>query len=110
MFGQLPLLGGRSQQAFAGKDVVGEGVPAQYAENLFAATDEELAQAPVAEVGIDAFARGAPLVNAFAVRALHPSAPRRHAGSVVGARSIRIGLVLASHRRSIHLRARCRGP
>src|ERR1700704_2160363 len=94
----------------ASEDVVCEGEPAQYAENLFAATDEELAQTPVAEAGIDAFARSASLVDAFAVRAFHPSSPSCHSGAIIRARSVGIGIVLALDGRAIHLHAACRGP
>src|SRR3954453_4702830 len=99
----MALLSGLRQQAMASEDVVCEGEPAQHAENLFTAADEELTQAPVAEVGIDAFARSTSLVDTFAVRAFHPSSPSSHFGTVFGAWRIGIGIVLAPDRRSIHL-------
>src|SRR5258707_12285689 len=94
----------------ASEDVVCEGEPAQHAENLFTAADEELAQAPVAEAGIDAFARSASLVDAFAVRAFHPSSPSCHSGAIIWALSVGGGIVLALHGRALPLHAACRSP
>src|SRR4051794_25818518 len=106
----MALLAGLCQQAMAGKDIVCQGEPTQHAENLFTAADEELAQTPVAEAGIDAFARSASLVDAFAVRAFHPSSPSCHSRAIIRARSVGIGIVLALDGRAIHLHAACRGP
>ena len=57
------------------QDIVGEGKPAQNGENFVAASKCELAQAPITEAGVDAFAWRSTLVDALAVRALHPPAP-----------------------------------
>src|ERR1700710_3049142 len=94
----------------ASEDVVCEGEPTQHAENLFTAADEELAQAPVAEAGINAFARSASLVDAFAVRAFHPSSPGCHSGAIIRARSVGVGIMLALDGLAIHLHAACGGP
>src|ERR1700710_1995831 len=94
----------------ASEDVVCEGEPTQHAENLFTAADEELAQTPVAEAGIDAFARSASLVDAFAVRAFHPSSPSCHSGGIIRARSVGMGFGLPLAGRAIHLPAACRSP
>src|SRR5256885_7673490 len=70
----------------------------------------ELGEAPLAQSRIDAFAHAAPLVDGFAVRALHASAPGGDAATVVLARRIGVALVLAPHGRAIHLDARAGCP
>src|SRR5207244_726649 len=74
------------------------------------AADGELAQAPLSETGVDAFAHGTSLVDTFAVRAFHSPAPGGHAGPVFGARRIGIGLMLALRGRSVDEDALLIGP
>ena len=97
-------------QSVTGEDVVGQGEPMQDGEHFHAPANSELAQAPIAQAGIDALAWCASLVDVLAVRALHPSAPSRHSRTVVSARRIGIGLVLAVGRRAIHFDALSGGP
>src|SRR5262249_13384911 len=59
---------------------------------------------------VDAFAERPVLVDALAVRALHAPPPGGHAGAVVGARSVGIGVVLGLCGRAIDLDAFGRRP
>ena len=81
---------GGSEQSMAAQDIVCEGEPAQNRKDLVTAANCELAQAPIAEAGVDAFARSPTFIDALAVRAVHPPAPGHHAGAVVPVRRIGI--------------------
>src|SRR5262245_13929 len=98
----------RLRQSVAGQDVVGEGEPMQQPIHFLASSNGELIEAPLPQAGVDAFAHAATLEDAFAVWALHAPAPGSHARTIIGTWRIGIGLVLATHRRAIHLHS-CRG-
>src|SRR3979409_2227340 len=97
--------GGEVDETVALQDVVGESEHAQHGLDLETAAHQELAQAPVSESGVDAFAHAAPLVDRLAVRTLPASAPGGDAGTIVAARLIGIGVVLVSDRWAIHVDA-----
>src|ERR1700682_357248 len=101
---------GGEEQAASLQDVVGESEHTQHGMDLGAAAQRELGEAPLPESRIDAFAHAAPLVDRFAVRALHAPAPGGDAATVVVARRIGVALVLAARGRAIHLDARAGGP
>src|SRR5882757_11513683 len=92
------------------QDIVCEGKPAQNRENLVTAANCELAQAPIAEAGVDAFAWGPAFIDALAVRAVHPPAPGFHAWAIIPARRIGISAMLAVGRRAVDLDPLGRGP
>ena len=96
---------GDVDETVALQDVVGESEHAQHGLDLEATAHDELAQVPLPESGVDAFAHAAPLVDGLAMRALHAPAPSGHAGSIVTAQRIGIGIVFAADRRAIHIHA-----
>jgi hypothetical protein len=92
------------------QDVVGESEHAQHGLDLEATAHHELAEVPLPESGVDAFAHAAPLVDGLAVRALHALAPGGHTGTIIAARRLGIGVVLAADRRAIHVHADAGSP
>ena len=94
----------------AGQDIVGERKPMQHRVCFVTSSNRELIQSPLSEASVDAFSHAAPLEDCLAVRALHALAPGRNTRSVLAARRVGIGFVLAVHRRTIDLHARRRCP
>ncbi len=95
LFGRS-LLWRRAHQAMGLEDVVGRGEPAQHRAGLVGSAQRELAEAPLPEAGVDAFAWAPPLVDGLAMRALHAPVPSGDAGSVLGARGVGGGPVQAA--------------
>src|ERR1700722_12056842 len=94
----------------AAQDIVCEGEPAQNHKDLVTAANCELAQAPIAEAGVDAFARSATFIDALAVRAVHPPTPGHPPGAVIPVRRIGISPMLAFGSRAVDLDPLGRGP
>src|SRR5690242_20451118 len=103
-------LSSQCHQSMAGQDVVGQREPMQHRIYFLAPANGELVEVPLSEARVDAFAHCAPLENAFTVRALHALAPGGNSRTIFGARSIRIGLVLTAHRRTVDVHALRGGP
>src|SRR4029077_13428285 len=70
----------------------------------------ELLETPLPEAGVDAFGHHSTFIDTFAVRAAHAAPPLGNAGTVIVARGIGVGPMLALRRRSIDLDALACGP
>src|SRR5258708_15431926 len=92
------------------QDVVGKSEQVQNGLNLETTAYHELTQVPLPESGVDAFAHGTPVVDGLADRFLHASAPGGNTGTIVLARRIGIGVVLAADWRAIDFHTDAGGP
>src|SRR5687767_2902817 len=92
------------------EDVVGESEQAEDLLDFEEAAHHKLTQVPLPESGVNTFAHGPSLVDGLAVRTLHSLAPGGDPGTVVAARRIGVGVVLASDRRAINVDADAGGP
>src|ERR1700733_184777 len=102
--GEIDLSGGgEADETAALQDVVSKSEHVEYGLDLETPAHQELTQAPLPESGVDAFTHAAPFVDGLAVRTLHASAPGGNAGTIVAARRIGVGAVLAADRRAIHV-------
>src|SRR5438132_7090877 len=84
-----------SLQGESAHHVVGDGEPEQRDTGFLLAAHRQLAQTHAAPVSVEALYLRALAVHVLADLARHAFAPIRHAGTVVLARRIRIGAVLA---------------
>src|SRR6516164_10269570 len=92
---------GRLSEPFALQDVVSRRVPSEDDGGLGATAHSELCEAPLPEPRIDAFVDRALAIGCLTGLALHPLAPRFHAGSIILARREGVGIVLIGDRRAM---------
>jgi hypothetical protein len=99
-----------AEQSMPSQDVVGETEPVQHGGHLPLSANGELLETPLPEAGVDAFGHHSTFIDTFAVRAAHAAPPLGNAGTVIVARGIGVGPMLALRRRSIDLDALACGP
>ena len=84
-----------AEQSMPSQDVVGETEPVQHGGHLPLSANGELLETPLPEAGVDAFGHHSTFIDTFAVRAAHAAPPLGNAGTVIVARGIGVGPMLA---------------